>query len=277
MWLRVKRLLETEPARVARRQKHNEIEHRRRERVNDHFAEVDSICITADPSKGFVKRDRDMILVNAIALFKEWRAELDTLRAEKKAGLFGPSRDMGVAGSPNSDGASVTSTNGLNGCSAPAIVSMAPGNMPPFAQQFGMWVLRLDGSIQMVNDAALRMFGYSRDEFAPPRTKSCLALTHPDDLPGSFDALHQLLSGKRKSVLCSKRIQHRDGHWVHINLLATSELDSRGEVSGYQCVFLDDLQRAPPPLLDPRLLPAMNYITSTAGGSVSLPTAQFGR
>jgi len=96
-----------------------------------------------------------------------------------------------------------------------------------FAQAgVGVAMLRADDCLILrVNPTFCQIVGYSEEELAG---KSCLDLTHPDDLPESRRRLGELLTGSQRTATIEKRYVHKDGRsvWVRVNL---AKLADRGE------------------------------------------------
>ena len=72
----------------------------------------------------------------------------------------------------------------------------------------GKAVTGVDGSWRHVNAALVAMFGYSAEEL---RATSFVALTHPDDLVETGEAVRRLLSGEAASCSFEKRFRAKDG------------------------------------------------------------------
>jgi hypothetical protein len=56
------------------RRQHCRLEKERRERMNGHLAELDRLCLEAEPKLALGKRDHDAILVNSIRLLSAFIA-----------------------------------------------------------------------------------------------------------------------------------------------------------------------------------------------------------
>lgn len=85
-----------------------------------------------------------------------------------------------------------------------------------FAQAFahapiGMAIVGLDGITLHVNRACCAMFGRSEAEMAG---MPVWRLTHPDDLPATFQQLQRLVEGESDAWHMEKRYLHSDGHIV---------------------------------------------------------------
>lgn len=73
----------------------------------------------------------------------------------------------------------------------------------------------MDGHYLMVNQRYCEIVGYSEAEL---RTRTFQEITHPDDLEQDLQSLKPLLSGEISSFSIQKRVIHKDGHLVWINL-----------------------------------------------------------
>jgi len=83
-----------------------------------------------------------------------------------------------------------------------------------FSQAFeyapiGMALVTVQGTIIKVNPAMCEMFGYSDVEMG---NMPVWRVTHPDDLPDTFEQLRRLLHGEIDTWSLEKRYFHRDGH-----------------------------------------------------------------
>jgi PAS domain S-box-containing protein len=73
----------------------------------------------------------------------------------------------------------------------------------------------VNGHYLMVNQRYCEIVGYSEAEL---RTRTFQDITHPDDLEQDLQSLQPLLSGENSSFSMQKRVIHKDGHLVWINL-----------------------------------------------------------
>ena len=78
-----------------------------------------------------------------------------------------------------------------------------------------MALVGLDGRYLQVNQALVRMLGYSQGELEKMKVRD---LTHPDDLPVNRDFWRRALHGEIGSAQFEKRKIHKNGSvvWVHI-------------------------------------------------------------
>jgi diguanylate cyclase (GGDEF)-like protein/PAS domain S-box-containing protein len=74
------------------------------------------------------------------------------------------------------------------------------------------------GRYRQVNPALCKILGYTEQELL---SRSCLELTHPDDLEESRAALVELVSGQRTHYQADKRYLHADGHSVWVAVTAS--------------------------------------------------------
>lgn len=82
----------------------------------------------------------------------------------------------------------------------------------------GAALVDLDGRFLQVNDALEDITGYHRDRL---EGMSLLALTHPDDVTQSEDALRALLDGDVAVLRIEKRYLHANGHEVWVAISST--------------------------------------------------------
>src|SRR6185437_12381176 len=101
-----------------------------------------------------------------------------------------------------------------------------------FAQAgVGVAMLRADDCLILrVNPTFCQIVGYSEEELAG---KSCLDLTHPDDLPESRRRLGELLTGSQRTATIEKRYVRKDGSavWVRVNLAKLADRDGKRSVA----------------------------------------------
>ncbi len=81
----------------------------------------------------------------------------------------------------------------------------------------GMAIATVDGCLWQVNQALCSLLGYSQEELLG---KTIYDVTHPDDVPPSEAAIHQLLAGEIQSFRFEKRYLHKQGHsiWGLVNV-----------------------------------------------------------
>ncbi|HEX5243245.1 MAG TPA: PAS domain S-box protein [Tepidisphaeraceae bacterium] len=101
-----------------------------------------------------------------------------------------------------------------------------------FAQAgVGVAMLRTDDCLILrVNPTFCQIVGYSEEELAG---KSCLDLTHADDLPESKRCLGGLLTGSQRTATIEKRYVRKDGSavWVRVNLAKLADRDGKRSVA----------------------------------------------
>jgi hypothetical protein len=78
-------------SREHRRFQHRLVEKRRRERVNQHYQELDTICLKLNPSISLQRRERDTILVNSIRALQNLISENEQLKRKLSMGPTTPS------------------------------------------------------------------------------------------------------------------------------------------------------------------------------------------
>jgi PAS domain S-box-containing protein len=101
-----------------------------------------------------------------------------------------------------------------------------------FAQAgVGVVMLRADDCMLLrVNPTYCQIVGYSEQELIG---KSCLDLTHPDDLPEVQRRLKEMLSNAQRTATIEKRYVRKDGRhvWVRVNLAQLADRDRRRAVA----------------------------------------------
>ena len=89
----------------------------------------------------------------------------------------------------------------------------------------GMALVMPDGRLLKVNEALCRMLGYVEQDLL---SRSCQALTHPDDIDAECNIQQQLLTGKFGFYHVKRRCIHKDGHTVLGCLSITLVRNTRG-------------------------------------------------
>ncbi|MDB5969229.1 MAG: hypothetical protein JWQ90_1679 [Hydrocarboniphaga sp.] len=90
----------------------------------------------------------------------------------------------------------------------------------------GLAVVAPHGSFISVNHALCSIVGYSEQELL---VLSFQNITHPEDLEGDLDLLHQVLDGWRETFRMEKRYIHKLGHEVRIQLDVSLLRDEAGQ------------------------------------------------
>jgi PAS domain S-box-containing protein len=91
----------------------------------------------------------------------------------------------------------------------------------------GIMVTRPNGDLLEANPAALRLYGYTEEEF---RQKRDADYTHPSDLKLDQKLLNRVLAGDFDSYQLEKRYIRQDGQVVWGRMTLTSVRDDRGEL-----------------------------------------------
>lgn len=85
----------------------------------------------------------------------------------------------------------------------------------------------LDGRVVAANRALTAVLGYSRIELLAGMNLQ--QITHADDLDAELDPLHRLLSGASDGYRIERRLRHRNGRYVHVQLDVSLVRDEQGE------------------------------------------------
>jgi PAS domain S-box-containing protein len=101
----------------------------------------------------------------------------------------------------------------------------------------GMALLTAEGRFVQVNPALCRILGRQESQLVGLDWAS---VTHPEDVPRVHEAIRQLLSGERDSVILVKRGTHPSGTvvWVQNSLSLTRDADGR---SRHLVVLIEDI------------------------------------
>jgi two-component system NtrC family sensor kinase len=83
-------------------------------------------------------------------------------------------------------------------------------------------VLNADGTLRYESPSMSRMLGY---EPGATMGKASFELVHPDDLPGVADGLSKLLQSPGGTAQLDVRVQHKDGSWRILEVVARNLLD----------------------------------------------------
>ncbi len=100
----------------------------------------------------------------------------------------------------------------------------------------GQALIGLDGRFVEVNPALCTMLGLSREQLCQ---RTCLDVTHPDDLDICRAAVHALSSGTLSHFRTEKRYLHADGHVVQVHVSLTLVRDAQGEPSHFVSLMQD--------------------------------------
>ncbi|NNM67264.1 MAG: PAS domain S-box protein [Spirochaetales bacterium] len=84
----------------------------------------------------------------------------------------------------------------------------------------------LDGSFLKANQAFAGLLGYSNDELSALGFQK---ITHPEDLPGSFDLFQRMLAGESLVPELEKRYLRKDGEFIWVRLSSTLLRTEDGE------------------------------------------------
>lgn len=86
------------------------------------------------------------------------------------------------------------------------------------AAALGIGVVDADGRFVRCNAALQTMLGYDEPAF---RGRRLIDITHPEDSPAHQAQFAELAAGLRRSSNLSARYVHRDGHVVHVEIVAS--------------------------------------------------------
>jgi two-component system cell cycle sensor histidine kinase/response regulator CckA len=80
----------------------------------------------------------------------------------------------------------------------------------------GTWEFNIATGETVISERWAEMLGYTRENLSPITMEKWNALTHPDDLQASNEALRQHFEGERNYYECELRMRHKNGDWVWI-------------------------------------------------------------
>jgi len=187
---------------AVRRRKHNEVEIRRRQKINEHFDELQELV-------GYDKKekDKDSVLRSVIDKLNEYKLREEALIAKKGALESGASKSVVL-----SSGAASRTTQLVQNL----YLDMAGGKAIDYSKVFSnnsvpMALGSIGGGLVDCNDAFLHALAFSREEV---RNLSCLQLTHPDDLPLIFQRFKELLGNEIQAYTAQKRMLNRQGQYI---------------------------------------------------------------
>jgi PAS domain S-box-containing protein len=101
----------------------------------------------------------------------------------------------------------------------------------------GMGLLALDGKILQVNDAVLKMSGYTKDELFQRYDHENV---YPEDRDVGADLFQELLAGKRNWFQVEKRYVRKDGDVFWVRLTLSAAYDPQGNIA-YLVELIDDI------------------------------------
>ena|GEM_PF-839342 len=104
----------------------------------------------------------------------------------------------------------------------------------------GLAVASMEGRWLRVNKALVKMLGYSEEELL---NLSFQAITHPDDNALDMRAIEQLLSRECEDVERIKRYQHKDGHYIWVQVNASIVRDQHENPQHYIAQVQDITER----------------------------------
>jgi PAS domain S-box-containing protein/diguanylate cyclase (GGDEF)-like protein len=101
----------------------------------------------------------------------------------------------------------------------------------------------VQGRFIFLNDATVRLFGYSREELIG---SSFLSYVHPDDTARHQKGLSEFLAGTQDSSTREIRLRHADGHFVPCEIHTVAMRDDSGSFAGVigQLIDLTEQKRA---------------------------------
>src|ERR1700686_864010 len=104
----------------------------------------------------------------------------------------------------------------------------------------GMALLTPDGRWVRVNQALLKITGYSSDELL---RKTFQEITHPDDLSLDAEHMRRLLAGATRDYQIEKRYQHAQGHVISAILSVSLVRDLQGKPLHFVAQIQDITER----------------------------------
>ncbi|HEV3072162.1 MAG TPA: diguanylate cyclase [Solirubrobacteraceae bacterium] len=104
----------------------------------------------------------------------------------------------------------------------------------------GMALLTPDGRWVRVNQALLKITGYSSDELL---RKTFQEITHPDDLTLDAEHMRRLLVGEIRDYQIEKRYQHAQGHVISATLSVSLVRDLQGKPLHFVAQIQDITER----------------------------------
>jgi diguanylate cyclase (GGDEF)-like protein/PAS domain S-box-containing protein len=94
----------------------------------------------------------------------------------------------------------------------------------------------LRARLQSVNDAAVRLFGRSREELVG---SSLASYFHPDDVAAATKGFSEFLAGTRDSDRLETRLRPADGHFIPCEMYSSSVRDDSGLLVGVVTQLVD--------------------------------------
>ena len=104
----------------------------------------------------------------------------------------------------------------------------------------GKAIVSLDGTFLKVNNAFIKMIGYSLDEILKLNFND---ITHPDEIKVSRESMQRLITGEINTDRFEKRYIRKDGKviWVDLNVILSK--DSAGKPNHFIAHFVDITER----------------------------------
>lgn len=235
-----------DPEHAEKRQKHNQIELRRRERMKIHFNRLDEMCKDVNDDDNAVKtkgrrkrrsarRDKDSILVSAIKQLEKYEAEIAFYKS--KVGDYSVKREMCAPPSPSGS---------LNTAMSPSPMHSDSTSLwcSPNSNEFGgvdiktlgLFSLSLSGEVTNANNKAQRLLGFNPSSINFP--VSVFKNIYADDLPIVFPAIQLAQKRTCNSLHVQLRVNTESGEGVRkINIIGQPVIEgTKSAVTGFHCI-----------------------------------------
>jgi PAS domain S-box-containing protein len=190
-----------EDANERRRRKHNELEVKRRQRINEKFQELQDLCNS--------KSDRRSVLQSAIDMIQSYSTRIQSLEAQ--AQQYQQQLSAGELYRANGPRALAPLASQRTG--AIDFQSVYRNLSAPIA------VMSLDGRFVDCNDAMCMLFGKNREDI---EQTTMFGLANPKDLANLFSKVQRLITGDDDFVVFSTYYSHATNTQIPLTTIVFS-------------------------------------------------------
>jgi len=193
-----KRVPPSDMTMAERRRKHNEVEIRRRKKMNENFEELQDLIHYERKEK-----DKASVLRAVIDTLKQYESKTQDLQRNYET----LQKQIATRVATRPSGQTIVSP-------FPYVNSKVNHQEVFMNNDVPMAVANLHGKLVDANERFLQIMGYDLESL---RQVPCVLLTHPDDLPNLFKHLKDLLAGAITSFTSLKRMLTREKRYVHFS------------------------------------------------------------
>lgn len=131
----------------------------------------------------------------------------------------------------------------------------------------GMSLVGLDGRFLRVNAKLCEMIGYTQEELVQ---MLFMDITHPDDLPASYENLKAFAEGRITSLRIEKKYVHKNGSIVWGSINVSAVLDESGRCLYFVTQLIDITEQKKTMLALADTAPVMIYVADVIDGEMQI-------